>query len=82
METGFPRSAGINLGFPGPTVAFAPNSNRLLRHCCIVRSGDAYHLRPGDFGQTLEPVELIELSPVEEHGRTMATVARNMGLAS
>jgi hypothetical protein len=30
--------------------------------------------------QTLEPVELMEISPVKEHGRTMATVAKNMGL--
>ena len=35
---------------------------------------------PGHFVQTLEPVELIEISPVEEHDRTMATIARNMGL--
>ena len=41
-------------------------------------AGEAYHLRPGHFVQTLEPVELIELSPVEEHDRTMATIARNM----
>jgi len=27
-----------------------------------------------------EPVEMIELSPVEEHDRTMATLAKNMGL--
>jgi hypothetical protein len=45
----------------------------------IVHAGEAYHLRPGHFVQTLEPVQLIELSPVEEHNRTMATVARNMG---
>ena len=45
----------------------------------VVRAGEAYHLRPGHFVQTLEPVEVIELSPVEEHDRTMATIARNMG---
>jgi hypothetical protein len=45
----------------------------------IVRAGEAYHLRPGHFLQTLEPVELIEFSPVEEHDRTMAVLARNMG---
>jgi hypothetical protein len=44
----------------------------------IVRAGEAYHLRPGHFVQTIEPVELIELSPVAEHDRTMAVVARNM----
>ena len=44
----------------------------------IVRAGEAYHLRPGHFVQTLEPVELIELSPVAEHDRTMAVIARNM----
>ena len=37
---------------------------------------------PGHFVQTLEPVELIELSPVEEHDRTMATIARNLGLVA
>ncbi len=46
----------------------------------IVTAGEAYHLRPGHFVQTLEPVEMIELSPVEEHDRTMATLAKNMGL--
>jgi hypothetical protein len=45
----------------------------------VVRAGEAYHLRPGHFVQTLEPVELIELSPIDEHDRTMAVVARNMG---
>ena len=44
----------------------------------IVRAGDAYHLRPGHFVQTLEPVELVELSPVHQHDATMAVVARNM----
>ena len=48
----------------------------------VVRAGEAYHLRPGHFVQTLEPVQLIELSPVAEHDRTMATVARNMGLVA
>jgi hypothetical protein len=44
-----------------------------------VHAGEAYHLRPGHFVQTLEPVQLIELSPVAEHDRTMAVIARNMG---
>jgi hypothetical protein len=48
----------------------------------IVRAGEAYHLRPGHFVQTLEPVELLEISPVAEHDRTMATIARNMGLVT
>jgi hypothetical protein len=48
----------------------------------IVSAGDAYHLRPGHFVQTLEAVEMIELSPTEEHDRTMATLARNMGLVA
>lgn len=48
----------------------------------IVNAGDVYHLRPGHFVQTIEPVELIELSPVAEHDRTMATIARNMGLVA
>jgi hypothetical protein len=45
----------------------------------VIREGDAYHLRPGHFVQTLEPVELLELSPVEEHDRTMAVLAHNTG---
>jgi hypothetical protein len=45
----------------------------------VIREGEAYHLRPGHFVQTLEPVELLELSPVEEHDRTMAVLARNIG---
>lgn len=48
----------------------------------VVGAGEAYHLRPGHFVQTLEPVELIELSPVAEHDRTMAAIARNMGLVA
>jgi hypothetical protein len=48
----------------------------------VVRAGEAYHLRPGHFVQTIEPVEMIELSPVDEHDRTMATLARNMGLVT
>jgi len=40
------------------------------------------HLRPGHFVQTLEPTQLIEISPVAEHDRTMATVAGNMGLVA
>jgi hypothetical protein len=47
----------------------------------IVRSGEAYVLEPGHFVQTLEATELVEFSPREEHDRTMAAVARNLGLA-
>lgn len=48
----------------------------------IIRAGEAYHLRPGHFVQTLEAVQQIELSPVQEHDRTMATIARNLGLVA
>ena len=48
----------------------------------VIQAGDAYHLRPGHFVQTIEPVELLELSPVEEHDRTMATLAKNMGMVA
>jgi hypothetical protein len=48
----------------------------------VVSAGEAYHLRPGHFVQTIEAVELLELSPVEEHDRTMAVIARNMGLVA
>ena len=46
----------------------------------VVQAGEAYHLRPGHFVQTLEPVELVELSPVHQHDETMAVVARNLGV--
>jgi hypothetical protein len=45
----------------------------------IVQAGDAYRLEPGHFVQTIEPTELIEFSPRDEHERTLAQVARNMG---
>jgi hypothetical protein len=48
----------------------------------IIEAGEAYHLRPGHFFQTLEPVELIELSPVHQHDETMAVVSRNMAAAA
>jgi hypothetical protein len=48
----------------------------------VVRAGEAYPLRPAHFVQTLEPVELIEISPVAEHDRTMGTIARNLGLVA
>jgi hypothetical protein len=48
----------------------------------IVRAGEAYHLRPGHFVQTIEPVEILELSPVDEHDRTMVTLAQNLGLVT
>jgi len=48
----------------------------------VISAGEAYHLRPGHFVHTLEPVEMIELSPVEEHDRTMATLARNLGVVT
>jgi hypothetical protein len=48
----------------------------------IIRAGEAYHLRPGHFVQTIEPVQLLELSPVTQHDETKAVVARNMGAVS
>jgi len=48
----------------------------------VVRAGEAYHLRPGHFVQTLATVELIAISPAEAHDRTMTTVARNVGLVA
>ncbi len=47
-----------------------------------MNAGDAYHLRPGHFVQTLEPVELLELSPVHQHDETMSVVARNIKLVA
>jgi hypothetical protein len=49
----------------------------------VVHAGDVYYLRPGHFVQTLEPVELVEFSPAEQHDVTMAAVQRNLsGVAS
>jgi len=44
----------------------------------VVRAGDAYSLAPGHFVQTLEPTQVVEFSPREEHDRTMETVMRNV----
>ena len=44
----------------------------------IVSAGEIYHLRPGHFVQSLEPVELIELSPVRAHDVTLAAITRNL----
>jgi hypothetical protein len=46
----------------------------------VVRAGEAYHLEPGHFVQTLEPAELVEFSPRAQHDETMAVVKRNIGL--
>ena len=47
----------------------------------IIRAGDVYHLRPGHFFQAIEPVEVIEFSPVHEHDKTMAVVMANVEAA-
>ena len=44
----------------------------------VIREGEAYVLEPGHFVQTIEPVELVEFSPRDEHERTMAAIARNV----
>lgn len=48
----------------------------------VVRAGEAYHLEPGHFVQTIDPVELVEFSPRAEHDRTMEAVMRNVGALS
>jgi hypothetical protein len=45
-------------------------------------AGQANHLRPRHFVQTLEPIAVMEISPVEQHYRTIATTASNMGLVA
>jgi hypothetical protein len=62
---------GFRIAFESMPAHFPPDET--------VRAGEAYHLRPGHFVQSLEPVQLLELSPVDEHDRTMAVIARNMG---
>ena len=88
MPAGFPPDESPFKGLPGDRCQcdhwgyLLKGSFRVAYHDApdeIVSAGEAYHLRPGHFVQTLEPVELIELSPVDEHDRTMAAVARNMG---
>jgi hypothetical protein len=44
----------------------------------VVRAGEAYHLEPGHFVQTIEATELVEFSPRAEHDRTMAQVMQNV----
>jgi hypothetical protein len=70
-------SGGMRIAFESMPVGFPPDGPDE-----VVHAGEAYHLRPGHFVQTLEPVGLIELSPVEEHDRTRAAVARNRGLVT
>jgi hypothetical protein len=45
----------------------------------VVGEGEAYSLPPGHFVQALEPIELIEFSPRDEHERTMLQVQANLG---
>lgn len=39
-------------------------------------------IRVSHFVQTLEPVQRLELSPVHDHDRTMATIAKNVRLVA
>jgi hypothetical protein len=45
-------------------------------------AGQANHLRPRHFVETLEPVAVMEISPVEQHDRAIATIASNIGLVA
>ena len=42
-------------------------------------AGRANRLRPRHFVQTLEPVTVIEISPVEQHDRAIAIIASDIG---
>ena len=87
MPANFPPDAAVFAGLPDDRCQ-CPHWGYLLKgsfHVTyldgpdeIVNAGEAYYLRPGHFVQTIEPVELIELSPVHQHDETMATIARNM----
>jgi hypothetical protein len=55
-------------------------AQRPADHDNAVGAGEAYDLRPGHFVQTIEPVKSIEITPVEEYDRSMATAASNVGL--
>ena len=45
-------------------------------------AGQANHVWPRHFVQTLEPVAVIGISRVEQHDRTIATIASNVGLVA
>ena len=47
----------------------------------IVGAGEAYYMRPGHIFQAVEPVELIEFSPIAEHDLTLAHFAEKMSEA-
>jgi hypothetical protein len=91
MPANFPPDESPFAGLPDDRCQ-CPHWGYLLKGSCrvtyldgpdeVITAGEAYHLRPGHFVQTLEPVELIELSPVEEHDKTMAVVLRNVGAAT
>jgi hypothetical protein len=45
-------------------------------------AGQANHLRPRHFVQTLEPLAVMEISPVEQRDRTIATISSSIGLVA
>ena len=45
-------------------------------------AGQANHVWPRHFVQALEPVAVIGISRVEQHDRTIATIASNVGLVA
>jgi hypothetical protein len=48
----------------------------------VIRAGEAYRLEPGHFAQAIEPTEVIEFSPRDEHERTARQILKNIGAVS
>jgi hypothetical protein len=47
----------------------------------VYETGDAYYAPPGHIPAVDAGTEIVEFSPTEEYGRTMAVVGRNLAAA-
>ena len=50
-------------------------------HDETINAGEAYYIAPGHTPIVTRGTELIEFSPIEEYGKTMAVVAKNLEAA-
>ncbi len=44
----------------------------------IINAGEAYYLRPGHVGESLEETQTVEFSPTAEWQRTMEQIGKNL----
>jgi hypothetical protein len=44
----------------------------------IINAGEAYYMRPGHVGESLEETETVEFSPTAEWERTMEQIGKNI----